>query len=69
MRWAADDLILPDRQMPEVDGDEAAAATRFLTASATAEGRQRCLGAGTDHCLAKPFAPAALAAALARVWT
>ena len=63
------DLILMDVHMPEIDGFEAArlirdlyrAANRktppiaALTANAFAEDRQRCLDAGLDDYLAKPF--------------
>jgi CheY-like chemotaxis protein len=63
------DLILMDVHMPDIDGFEAAklirdlygAASRehppiaALTANAFAEDRQRCLDAGLDDYLAKPF--------------
>jgi CheY-like chemotaxis protein len=63
------DLVLMDVHMPDIDGFEAArlirdlyrAANRkappiaALTANAFAEDRQRCLDAGLDDYLAKPF--------------
>jgi PAS domain S-box-containing protein len=63
------DLILMDVHMPEIDGFEAARRIRelyrstdrkappiaALTANAFAEDRQRCLDAGLDDYLAKPF--------------
>lgn len=63
------DLVLMDVHMPDIDGFEAArlirnlyrAANRTappiaaLTANAFAEDRQRCLDAGLDDYLAKPF--------------
>jgi CheY-like chemotaxis protein len=63
------DLVLMDVHMPDIDGFEAArlirdlyrAASRkappiaALTANAFAEDRQRCLDAGLDDYLAKPF--------------
>ena len=63
------DLVLMDIHMPDVDGFEAARMIRdlyrtadrqappiaALTANAFAEDRQRCLDAGLDDYLAKPF--------------
>ncbi|MCW5893330.1 MAG: response regulator [bacterium] len=61
------DVVLMDVQMPEVDGLSATAAIRVrehaggghvpivaLTAHAMPEDRERCLGAGMDHYVAKP---------------
>jgi signal transduction histidine kinase/CheY-like chemotaxis protein len=72
------DLILMDVSMPRMNGLEAAAEIRrreaggprvpiiALTAHAMAEHRDRCLEAGMDDHLPKPFPPEALAAMLAR---
>lgn len=62
------DLILMDMQMPRMDGTEAAAKIReaeksgrtripilALTANAREEDRQRCMAAGMDDYLSKPF--------------
>ncbi len=73
------DLILMDCQMPVMDGYEATAAIRrlpggrgahlpiiALTANAMQGDRQRCLEAGMDDFLSKPYSLAQLQAALAR---
>ena len=64
------DLIVMDCQMPEMDGFEAARQIRkrpalnrtceripiiALTAYASVKDRERCLAAGMDDCLTKPF--------------
>ncbi|GAB4155220.1 MAG: hypothetical protein Fur0037_23700 [Planctomycetota bacterium] len=72
------DLILMDCQMPELDGLSATARIRerekasgrrvpivALTADGTSEDRERCLKAGMDGHLAKPFRKAQLAEILA----
>lgn len=73
------DLILMDCQMPRMDGFAATAAIRraetgqghrlpivALTANAMAEDRDRCLAAGMDDYLAKPFELVQLQAVLRR---
>ncbi|CAO3406023.1 response regulator [Azospirillum largimobile] len=70
------DLILMDLGLPGLPGDEAVRAIRsrpsgatprilMLTASVTADGRDRCAGCGADGILAKPLQMDALSAALA----
>jgi two-component system sensor histidine kinase/response regulator len=73
------DLVLMDCQMPEMDGFEAAAAIRLaesdaaerlpiiaLTANAIAGDRERCLAAGMDDYLSKPYTRAQLHDVLGR---
>jgi PAS domain S-box-containing protein len=75
------DLVLMDVQMPEMDGLEATAAIRALeaaaggpvrtpviamTANAMSGDRQRCLEAGMDDYVSKPFVQAELLAAIRR---
>jgi signal transduction histidine kinase/DNA-binding response OmpR family regulator len=70
MKHSAYDLLLMDVEMPEMDGLEAIRQIRceeatsgrhvpilVLTACALPGDRQRCLNAGGDHYLAKPFVP------------
>ena len=75
------DLVLMDMHMPDIDGIEAARRIRAaeadgrerktpifaLTASAFAEDREACLGAGMDGFLVKPLDRERLAEALASV--
>jgi PAS domain S-box-containing protein len=72
---AAYDLILMDVQMPEMDGLEATARIRAagetlpilaMTAHAMETERQRCLDAGMNDHLPKPFEPELLQRALER---
>jgi two-component system sensor histidine kinase/response regulator len=75
------DLVLMDCQMPEMDGFEATAQIRArqregllpgklpivaLTANAVEGDRERCLAAGMDDYLSKPFSRERLAATLGR---
>ncbi|MCP4719786.1 MAG: response regulator [Desulfobacteraceae bacterium] len=69
------DLVLMDCQMPEMDGYESTAQIRnseskvknhsipviAMTANATKEDKAKCLKAGMDDYLAKPFKPQLLA--------
>ncbi|HJQ41361.1 MAG TPA: response regulator, partial [Thermoanaerobaculia bacterium] len=72
------DAVLMDCQMPEMDGYETTSIIRgrkqfrrlpivAMTASAMSGDRERCLAAGMDDYLTKPFGLAQLADALARV--
>lgn len=79
-KWASDDydLIFMDCRMPEIDGYEATRAIRraasekaripiiALTANSSEEERRKCLAAGMDDFLSKPFTDGALMATLAR---
>jgi signal transduction histidine kinase/CheY-like chemotaxis protein len=82
-QWLAHpyDLVLMDCQMPELDGFEATRQIRAretaegvrvpivaLTANAMAGDRERCIAAGMDDYVSKPFTRAALTAVLDR-WT
>jgi CheY-like chemotaxis protein len=71
------DLILMDYHMPKMSGPEAARAIRArpgaqrvpiiaLTASADADDQQKCLDAGMDEILPKPFRPEQLLAVVER---
>ncbi|MEQ8177898.1 MAG: response regulator, partial [Amphiplicatus sp.] len=76
LRRARYDVIFMDMHMPEMDGLEAAARIRklgpplsripivALTANAMASDRQKCVAAGMDDFLSKPFDPADLHAML-----
>jgi CheY-like chemotaxis protein/HPt (histidine-containing phosphotransfer) domain-containing protein len=74
------DLLLLDIHMPELDGFQVVGAIRqrertagghlpviALTARSRKEDRERCLRAGMDECLTKPFSAADLWAAIDRV--
>jgi CheY-like chemotaxis protein/HPt (histidine-containing phosphotransfer) domain-containing protein len=77
-RAARYDVILMDGQMPGMDGFEATARIRgfegpvrhtpivALTASAMRGDRERCLAAGMDDYIPKPFTPEQLETVLAR---
>lgn len=72
------DVVLMDVQMPELDGIEATLAIRALpsmpnrpwiiavTANALVQDRRRCLEAGMDDFVAKPYRPETLREALSR---
>lgn len=73
------DLILMDWQLPGMDGHAATVELRrhaeavgsrvrvpVIALTATDEERERCMAAGVDDCLSKPFQRDALAAKLAR---
>ncbi len=71
LRQASFDCVLMDVQMPLMDGLEATRRLRAdprtadlrvlaMTATATSEDRERCLAAGMDDFIAKPFQPAAM---------
>ena len=80
LEHATFDSVLMDCQMPEMDGFAATAAIRdaerrqnaprlpiiALTANAIQDDRNRCLAAGMDDYLSKPFTQAQLRATLAR---
>lgn len=71
IRHTVYDLVLMDMQMPRLDGLEATRQIRAradcrdlpiiaVTANAFAEDRERCLGAGMDDFMGKPFDPQTL---------
>ena len=73
------DVVLMDLQMPEMDGFQATAKVRAdgrftslpiiaMTAHATIEERQRCLGAGMNDHISKPIDPAVLFETVARYY-
>jgi len=80
MQTASYDVVFMDCQMPEMDGFEATTAIRqydqgqrqaiiiALTANAMEGDQQRCLTAGMDDYLSKPFSQEKLRAILSR-WT
>jgi CheY-like chemotaxis protein len=74
------DLLLVDIHMPELDGFQVVGAIRdrertagghlpviAMTARSRQEDRERCLQAGMDECLTKPFTAMELATAMDRV--
>jgi CheY-like chemotaxis protein/HPt (histidine-containing phosphotransfer) domain-containing protein len=74
------DLLLVDIHMPELDGFQVVGAIRdrertagghlpviAMTARSRQEDRERCMQAGMDECLTKPFTAMELAAAMDRV--
>ncbi|MFZ3018593.1 MAG: CHASE domain-containing protein [Gallionella sp.] len=76
LRQKAFDCVLMDVQMPEMDGMAATRAIRAnpaladlpviaVTAHASKENRRRCLDAGMNDFIGKPFTPASLYARLA----
>jgi signal transduction histidine kinase/DNA-binding response OmpR family regulator/HPt (histidine-containing phosphotransfer) domain-containing protein len=73
------DMVLMDLQMPEMDGYQATAKLRAdprfaslpiiaMTAHATIEERQRCLGAGMNDHISKPIDPAMLFSTVGRFY-
>lgn len=72
------DIILMDIQMPVMDGFEATKAIKMsgspknkipiiaLTANSSAKDIERCLAAGMNDCIGKPFTPESLFAALVK---
>jgi len=73
------DMVLMDLQMPEMDGYQATAKLRAdprfgslpiiaMTAHATIEERQRCLGAGMNDHISKPIDPAMLFGTIGRFY-